>query len=832
MSSISQSSLSADNIVDLSSTLSKPTQPKYRFYTSSSSHTPRTPSSKNTTADRRFSICSVVEGRGPSKGHVGLAIMDLRQADIEINEFIDSSTFSRLKMKLMIAEPVEIILAESFNDKSGNALMLEMIRSTLPNVTVTNVHRRFFNQTRGAELIMQLANEEISNCDGVVLQKQYAMQACCALVRYVEHIQNIVFASKTLRFIYRDIEKICMLDVRSWQNLEIVNDAPKKEHRSLLTVIDETLTSGGGRLLRSNLLQPSADQEIINQRLDAVEELLENPQLIEKLRLLLGSTYDLDHVFDIFIGSPAEVTVQTADFHLTQLLRLKNVLNVVDPLRQLVKSFKCELMSRKSELLSDERVDVIKKLLDDRFRSESIGSNKKNSLNQRHKKCYAIKENVSVNLDVARRAYEELVRDIQAQEEELTKYLPGQDTRLAFSSARGFHYVWVCGDAGTVSVPSVFINIMRNRSSLTFTTRKLLRYNDRIEQSISEVMIATNVVVQEVIKEIRPSIAVLYHVMDCLATTDFLCSLAAYAFNRDTVRPKFGDSIIISEGRHPLLDYSMGDSVVSNDTYLSPDSRINIITGPNMAGKSTYLKQVCQLCILAQCGSLLPAKVAVLPVFLRIFSRVGHNDNLQENLSAFALEMDELALILQYADNRTLLVIDELARSTSTEEGIGISYAIIEKLLQHGTFTIFATHFLDLAALDVNHLEVENFHFPPQVTYVDGQEQLSPTHKLRKGPYKGPLYGFELVELSTFPREVIENARELGQRLHEETADKRAMNADALLHRTLLRAAHRLRQVVASRDLASKESLIKSLKAIRTQLRADIADVRAATSDD
>ncbi|KAL6728390.1 hypothetical protein Aduo_010169 [Ancylostoma duodenale] len=791
-------------------------------------------SQESASSDLNFLIISaVVEGRGPSKGHVGLAIMDLRQADIEINEFIDSSTFSRLKMKLMIAEPVEIILAESFNDKSGNALMLEMIRSTLPNVTVTNVHRRFFNQTRGAELIMQLANEEISNCDGVVLQKQYAMQACCALVRYVEHIQNIVFASKTLRFIYRDIEKICMLDVRSWQNLEIVNDAPKKEHRSLLTVIDETLTSGGGRLLRSNLLQPSADQEIINQRLDAVEELLENPQLIEKLRLLLGSTYDLDHVFDIFIGSPAEVTVQTADFHLTQLLRLKNVLNVVDPLRQLVKSFKCELMSRKSELLSDERVDVIKKLLDDRFRSESIGSNKKNSLNQRHKKCYAIKENVSVNLDVARRAYEELVRDIQAQEEELTKYLPGQDTRLAFSSARGFHYVWVCGDAGTVSVPSVFINIMRNRSSLTFTTRKLLRYNDRIEQSISEVMIATNVVVQEVIKEIRPSIAVLYHVMDCLATTDFLCSLAAYAFNRDTVRPKFGDSIIISEGRHPLLDYSMGDSVVSNDTYLSPDSRINIITGPNMAGKSTYLKQVCQLCILAQCGSLLPAKVAVLPVFLRIFSRVGHNDNLQENLSAFALEMDELALILQYADNRTLLVIDELARSTSTEEGIGISYAIIEKLLQHGTFTIFATHFLDLAALDVNHLEASfSFHFPPQVTYVDGQEQLSPTHKLRKGPYKGPLYGFELVELSTFPREVIENARELGQRLHEETADKRAMNADALLHRTLLRAAHRLRQVVASRDLASKESLIKSLKAIRTQLRADIADVRAATSDD
>ncbi|VDM71371.1 unnamed protein product, partial [Strongylus vulgaris] len=217
-----------------------------------------------------------------------------------------------------------------------------------------------------------------------------------------------------------------------------------------------------------------------------------------------------------------------------QLLRLKNVLNVVDPLRQVVKNFKSELLSKGSELLNDERIDVIRKLLDDRFSSENIGGTKKNSLIQQHRKCYAIKEGVSVNLDVARRAYEELLRGVQEQEKELTKYLPGQDTRLAFSKARGFHYVWVCGDAGTVEVPSIFVNVVRNRSSLTFTSRNLLRYNDRIEQSISEVMIATNVVVEEVIKEVRPSIAVLYHVMDCLATTDFLCSLAVYAFNRET----------------------------------------------------------------------------------------------------------------------------------------------------------------------------------------------------------------------------------------------------------------------------------------------------------
>ncbi|KAK6060187.1 hypothetical protein COOONC_02159 [Cooperia oncophora] len=183
--------------------------------------------------------------------------------------------------------------------------MIEMIRSSLPNATVTSVHRRFFNHQRGAELVAQLANAEISNCDSVVLQKQFCMQSCSALIKYVEHIQNIVFASKTLYFVYRDIEKMCLLggfsrssldrvpvfllkfpsepsiisDVGSWKNLEIDNNHPKKERKSLLAIIDETQTSAGARLLRSNVLQPSGDQMVIEERLDAVEELVDNPHV-------------------------------------------------------------------------------------------------------------------------------------------------------------------------------------------------------------------------------------------------------------------------------------------------------------------------------------------------------------------------------------------------------------------------------------------------------------------------------------------------------------------------------------------------------------------------
>uniref|UniRef100_A0A0K0D446 MUTSd domain-containing protein n=1 Tax=Angiostrongylus cantonensis TaxID=6313 RepID=A0A0K0D446_ANGCA len=373
------------------------------------------------------------------------------------------------------------------------------------------------------------------------------MQSCCALIKYVEQIQNIVFASKALRFLYRDIEKMCLLgklfgvsssiltsslsnlfnisDVGSWCNLEVLNTDPKKvvsrcaniccvivhdfrskARSSLLAIVDETLTSGGSRLLRSNLLQPSADQDVIEQRLDAVEELVNNPHVVEKLRQLLDNTYNLDHFFNVFVESPHERTLRTADFHVTQLL-------------------------------NDERIDTIKELLDKQFHSDGFVSRKKSSINLRHQRCYAIKEGVSVNLDIARRAYEELLRDIEAQEEELSTHFPGENTRMAFSTSRGFHYVWLCRDASSVVLPPVFINVVRNRSSVTFTSRNLVRYNDRIEQSLSEVMIATDLVVQHVIKEVRPLIAVLYHVVDCLSTTDMLCSFAVYAFNKgDTGR--------------------------------------------------------------------------------------------------------------------------------------------------------------------------------------------------------------------------------------------------------------------------------------------------------
>ncbi|KJH53180.1 MutS domain V protein [Dictyocaulus viviparus] len=189
--------------------------------------------------------------------------------------------------------------------------------------------------------------------------------------------------------------------------------------------------------------------------------------------------------------------------------------------------------------------------------------------------------------------------------------------------------------------------------------------------------------------------------------------------------------------------------------------------------------------------------------------------------------MDEVASILQYSNQHTLVVIDELARSTSTEEGIGISFAVIEKLVKQKAFTVLATHLLDLAVLEVSCCVIVNYHFPPHIICKNGHEQFSPTHRLLKGPYNGPIYGFELVELSSFPEEVLECARTQAQRLREESSNKGVMNAETLLHHTLIRTALNLLEVCKFKDQANRGSLIEYLKDIRRNFQINSAKAQA-----
>uniref|UniRef100_A0A158R415 DNA_MISMATCH_REPAIR_2 domain-containing protein n=1 Tax=Syphacia muris TaxID=451379 RepID=A0A158R415_9BILA len=773
---------------------------------------------------------ALVEGRGTARGEIGFASMDALTSHITICQFLDSASYARLRITLHVLDPVEVIVPDTAFDNVGSKnAIVELLQNSFPDVEITAVSRRFFSDLRGAELVQQLGSAESSNLTAEVLKKYYCMSAVGALIKYVEYIQNVLFAQSSLKITYQTMEKTCFVDVNTLKNIEVIerrHTTFKEPCRSLFNVLNTCSTTGGIRMLRSCLLQPSADINIILARCDAIEELLGNRSVFERLLAVIGSAGDIQQLVTVCCHLSTSIdNVRYTEQKISEVLCLQQNLLLIEPLKVALESLNSRMFKSCYQQLSDPRFDSILDKLNTRLDSSQV-IREKSSLANRYKRCYAIKEGQHVMVDLARKGYEELVRDIKEKAEEELCALPG--ARLIFTAQRGFHILVPHMDPlCPVKLSSLFIQVVKNRSSVSCTTRSLIRYNDRINETVNEIMIGSNIVIATLLDEIRPFISCLYHLIEVISLIDFLLALTTYASKTPTVRPTFSASnaVVIKQGRHPLLDLS-SCMTVANDVYLSPESRLAIITGPNMAGKSTYLKQLCLLQILAQTGSFVPAEFAGFPVLSRIYSRIGHNDDLTSNLSSFAVEMTEILPLFSATDSASLVVIDELARSTGTEEGIALCFAICEELLKTQAFVVFATHFLDLTSLAAYHATVENYHFALSRSAAkgdnDGYGLSRKSHRLYRGPYEGPLYGFDIAELSDFPKEIISEARCLAEKLHTVRSVRNKASGEAVRRRIILRFGYKLCSMLpvlkAADSLAAKDYLLN----LRTQFTRDL----------
>uniref|UniRef100_A0A915A4U1 DNA mismatch repair protein MutS core domain-containing protein n=1 Tax=Parascaris univalens TaxID=6257 RepID=A0A915A4U1_PARUN len=796
--------------------------PKYKFHLGACSSS-RTPASSRRSA-KSCVIVSVVEGRGNARGEVGLASMDALCSELSLSQFIDTASYTRLRIQLQVLDPVEVIVPDTAMDKSKSmTAVVEIIENTFPSAELTFVARQHFSDMRGVQLVQQLSTDESSNITAEVLQKYYCMAAAAALIKYVEHIQNVLFAQSSLKITYEGLSKVCFIDVNTMHSLEIVGPpghTRASSNRSLYSVLENCLTGGGVRMLRSNLLQPSADVSVINARCDAVDELLSNQPKLERLRAIISGAYEIQHLVTLccYLEKEAD-SIRSTEQKLSQVLNLKDTLNLIGPLRKALDSSKSTILKACYESLNDARFEEVRKALNERLSSKATMV-EKSSFGVRNRRCYAVRDGQNNMIDLARRAYEEMLADVEEKAKEETANLA--DAKLVYTAQRGFHYsIGIADPLIELRLPSMFIQVVRHRASISCTTRELIKYNDRIAVAVDEIMVNSNAVVVGLLSQIRASIGYLYSVVEVISTIDFFASLAMYAMKTPTVRPSFSEAnaLVIRRGRHPLLDIAI-DDVIANDCYLSKESRIAIITGPNMAGKTTYLKQVCLLQVLAQIGCFVPAEFAAFPIITRIFSRMGHNDNLTSNLSSFAVEMSEMVPVLANANSSSLIVIDELARSTSSEEGIGICYAVCEELIKAEAFTLFATHFLGLSSLAANYVIVENYHFSATTSVVRDEngaetERLSNTHRLFKGPYKGPLYGFHLVELASFPHEVVKEARKIATQLHSESEATSVIDDDSRHNRNLLRLAHKLRSMLPILEASEEDACAKYFANLR-----------------
>uniref|UniRef100_A0AAA9SGV3 MutS protein homolog 4 n=1 Tax=Bos taurus TaxID=9913 RepID=A0AAA9SGV3_BOVIN len=700
-------------------------------------------------------IVAVVEGRGLARGEIGMASIDLKSPQIVLSQFADNTTYAKVITKLKILSPLEIIMSNTACVVGNSTKLFTLITENFKNVNFTTIQRKYFNETKGLEYIEQLCIAEFNTVLMEVQSKYYCLAAVAALLKYVEFIQNSVYAPKSLKICFQGSEQTAMIDSSSAQNLELlINNQDSRNNHTLFGVLNYTKTPGGSRRLRSNILEPLVDVETINMRLDCVQELLQDEELFFGLQSVIARFLDTEQLLSVLVQIPKQDTVNVAESKITNLICLKHTLELVDPLKITLKNCNTPLLRAYYGSLEDKRfgiiLDKIKTVINDDARYM------KGCLNMRTQKCYAVRSNINEFLDIARRTYTEIVDDIAGMITQLAeKYsLP---LRTSFSSARGF-FIQMTTDCTVLpndQLPSEFIKISKVKNSYSFTSADLIKMNERCQESLREIYHMTYMIVCKLLSEIYEHIHCLYKLSDTVSMLDMLLSFA-------------------------------------------------------------------HACTLSDYGSYVPAEYSSFRIAEQIFTRISTDDDIETNSSTFMKEMKEVAYILHNANDKSLILIDELGRGTNTEEGIGICYAVCEHLLSLKAFTLFATHFLELCQIDVLYPNVENMHF--EVQHVKNtsrnKEAILYTYKLSKGLTEEKNYGLKAAEVSSLPPSIVLDAKDITTQITRQILQNQRSAPEMERQRAVYHLATRLVQTARNSQL-DPDSLRTYLSNLKKKYEVD-----------
>ncbi|XP_032356934.1 mutS protein homolog 4 [Etheostoma spectabile] len=785
-------------------------------------HTVTTCSSATTTSGASV-IVAVVEGRGLARGEIGMASLNLKYPELILSQFADTGTYAKVITKIHILVPLEILMPDTASEKGKGTKLFNLITENFPGVAFTAIQRKYFNERKGLEYIQQLCAPEFATVLMEVQAKYYCLAAAAALLKYLEFIQNSVYAAKSLKVSFKGSEQTAMIDSASAANLElVVNNRDHRSEHSLLGVLNHTKTPGGARRLRSNILEPLVDVDTINIRLDTIQELLQDEELFFGLKNAIGHFLDIDQLLSVLVQIPKQETVQVAEAKITHVIQLKHTLDLVPRLRMVLKNCKTALLKAYYTSLEDNRFDMILEQIKTVINDDTTYL--KGSLNMRTQKCYAVRPNINEFLDIARRAYTEIVDDIAGLVNQMGERY-GFPMRTSFSTARGFFIQMKL--EGVVlpegKLPSEFIKVTKHKNNYGFTIADLMKMNDRCDEALREIFHMSYVVICKLLSTIHEHIHCLYKLSDAVSMLDMLLSLANTCTISDYVRPEFTDTLAIKQGRHPILERIVGQQPISNNSYISEGSNFVIITGPNMSGKSTYLKQVALCQIMAQIGSFVPAEYASVRVADQVFTRIGVDDDFETNSSTFMLEMKEISYIIHNVSDRSLIIIDELGRGTSAEEGIGICHSVCEFLLSHKAFTLFATHFMELCQLESLYPNVENQHMEVQHTRSGdtGTESVVYTYLLNRGCSEERHYGLRAAEMTALPSNIIQEAKIIASKVSQQLLAKHHSDPETQRQRAVYHLATRLLQTARNSRL-DPDSLRMYLKGLKKQYEAEL----------
>ncbi|OBZ86475.1 MutS 4 [Choanephora cucurbitarum] len=677
-------------------------------------------------------IMAIAEGKGITF-EIGICTFDITSCEITLCQFSDQSTYSQTLQKIYLNEPLKIIMSNSYpetqgkpnNEQEENKLK-KAIQQQFPHTPILFLTQKLFNKDVGKQWVQEYALQE--DAAGLLIgisTKHCCLAAFAAVFRYAIDTENYTFTPHTIKFTYQGAEGSMMIDAITAKNLELVaNTTDSHTHNTLFDVLNRTSTPMGKRLLRINILQPPCSLDVIKHRLDMVEMLSQSEECIFNIQACLKHLVDLDHTIAYIVKMPRDnestkksssVAIHHAETKINQVVGLKQTIKSILSIATCLTPKKdCLLINKIYTLLNNPVFHELERIIQDTVNEEVCIQ--KTSLGIQNQRCYAIKAGVNGLLDVARQTYKETTEDIYELVEQYNESY-GLQMKLQFNASNGFYITMVRAAEEECDLPTEFINVIKKKKTVQCTTVVLLQKNFRIHESLTEVYLMSDQIVTELLKVFRDNINVLYKASEAIALLDMLTALAACNVSSDYVRPEFSNTIAIKAGRHPILSQILSFPLVPNDTFASLSSSFQFITGPNMSGKSTYLRQVALLTIMAHIGSFVPAEYACFRLTDQLLSRLANDNSFSDiGTSSFMSEMRETAYLLQHVTDRSLVIIDELGRSTSPNDALCIAAAVCEDLVLTKAFCFFATHLHQLTrTLDV-YPNVVNLQFKVNVT--------------------------------------------------------------------------------------------------------------------
>ena len=582
----------------------------------------------------------------------------------------------------------------------------------------------------------------INSIEGLGLKDSPACVASCgALMQYLHETQMSSLSHINHIETY-SVDSFMILDSATRRNLELTETLRDKQKRgSLLWVLDKTKTAMGARKLREFVEQPLLYKDAIEKRLDAIEAI--NKELIvrEELREYLNTIYDLERLL-------TRIALKTANPR--DLLAFKTSIQYLPDIYNLLRKLPCE---RINEIYEDyDSLEDLYDLLEQAIVEEPPVSIKEGGI---------FKQGYRDEIDELRLAKTECktwLADLESKEREKTGI---KGLKIKYNKV--FDYYFEVTNSFKSLVPDYFIRKQTLVNAERFTTDELNTLSGKILGAEDKLYALEYVCYVELREKLAAALVRVQKMAGYIAELDALCSLAYVADKNNYVRPSLNtDGVIdIKGGRHPVVEKMLAnDSFVENDTYLNnAESRISIITGPNMAGKSTYMRQTALITLMAQIGSFVPAESANIGLCDRIFTRVGASDDLASGQSTFMIEMNEVANILRNATKDSLLILDEIGRGTSTFDGLSIAWAVVEYIADPnilGAKTLFATHYHELTELEGKLSSVNNFCIAVQ---EEGDDIVFLRKIIKGGADRS--YGIQVARLAGVPEPVLKRAREI-----------------------------------------------------------------------